>query len=317
MPDESGPAERTAAPTTGHRATGHRATGRQATGRRVVLVTGISGAGRTSVLNILEDLGYEAIDNPPLDLLEIIIAAESDRPIAVGVDIRTRDFSVEPFVEHLERMTKDQALHVSLLFVDCDDEVLSQRYSETRRRHPLAQGRPLADGIEAERRLVSPLRSRADLVIDTSGLKLADLRQILTGHLGRDSDEDMAVVVTSFSFRQGLPRSADLVFDVRFLNNPYYEKDLRDLSGRDQAVAAFIAADAGFEPFFAQLTAMLGPLLPRYRQEGKSYLTIALGCTGGRHRSVMVAERLAAWFHRQDCRVTLFHRDLQPASHDA
>lgn len=307
MPDESGSAERTAAPTMG----------RRATARRVVLVTGISGAGRTSVLNILEDLGYEAIDNPPLDLLETIITAESDRPIAVGVDIRTRDFSVEPFVEHLEQVTKDPARQVSLLFIDCDDEVLSQRYSETRRRHPLAQGRPLADGIEAERRLVSPLRSRADLVIDTSGLKLADLRQVLTGHLGRDGDEDMAVVVTSFSFRHGLPRSADLVIDVRFLNNPYYEKDLRDFSGRDAAVAAFIAADAGFEPFFAQLTAMLGPLLPRYRREGKSYLTIALGCTGGRHRSVMVAERLAAWFHRQDCRVTLLHRDLEPASHDA
>ncbi len=278
--------------------------------RRVVLVTGLSGAGRTATLDTLEDLGYEAIDNPPLDLLETIVRSEHQQPVAVGVDIRTRAFSVAPFVAQMERLANDPALAVTLLFIDCDDEVLRQRYSETRRRHPLAEGRPIADGIAAERRLVLPLRDRADLVIDTSGLRLSDLRQLLAGHLGGDEGAGMAVFVTSFAYRQGLPRAADLVFDVRFLDNPHYDPVLRERTGRDPDVAAFIGADSGFESFMTQLTAMLGPLLPRYRREGKSYLTIALGCTGGRHRSVLVAERLAGWLEDNGYPVTLVHRDL-------
>ncbi len=296
MPDEAKTAERGAtgvAPT-----------------RRVVLVTGLSGAGRTAALDILEDLGYEAIDNPPLDLLETIVRSEHQQPVAVGVDIRTRAFSVAPFVAQMERLAGDPALAVTLLFIDCDDEVLRQRYSETRRRHPLAEGRPISDGIAAERRLVSPLRDRADLVIDTSGLRLNDLRQLLAGHLGGDEGAAMAVFVTSFAYRQGLPRAADLVFDVRFLDNPHYDPVLRERTGRDPEVAAFVSADPGFESFMTQLTAMLGPLLPRYRREGKSYLTIALGCTGGRHRSVLVAERLANWLESKGYPVTLVHRDL-------
>ena len=284
-------------------------------GRRVVLVTGLSGAGRTASLDILEDLGYEAIDNPPLDLLESIVRSEAAQSIAVGVDIRTRAFSVEPFLGQLERLAEDPELAVMLLFIDCDDEVLRQRYSETRRRHPLAEGRPLADGITAERRLVSPLRDRADLVVDTTGLRLADLRRLLSGHLGFEESAGMAVFVTSFAYRQGLPRAADLVFDVRFLDNPHYEASLRELTGRDPEVAAFVAADPGLEPFITGLTGMLGPLLPRYQREGKSYLTLALGCTGGRHRSVLVAERLAAWLRDKGYPVTLVHRDL-PAGQD-
>ncbi len=278
--------------------------------RRVVLVTGLSGAGRTATLDTLEDLGYEAIDNPPLDLLETIVRSEHQQPVAVGVDIRTRAFSVAPFVAQMERLANDPALAVTLLFIDCDDEVLRQRYSETRRRHPLAEGRPITDGIAAERRLVLPLRDRADLVIDTSGLRLSDLWRLLAGHLGGDESAAMAVFVTSFAYRQGLPRAADLVFDVRFLDNPHYDPVLRERTGRDPDVAAFIGADPGFEPFMTQLTAMLNPLLPRYRREGKSYLTIALGCTGGRHRSVLVAERLAGWLENNGYPVTLMHRDL-------
>lgn len=279
--------------------------------RRLVLVTGMSGAGRSTALRILEDEGYEAIDNLPLNLLEGVVGAVGlKRPIAVGVDIRTRDFAVGPVLERLDALTADPRFAATLLFVDCEDEVLGRRFTETRRRHPLAQDRPVADGIVAERRLLAPLRERADLMIDSSNLTPADFRTWLLGHVGLDSAGGMAVFVTSFSFRQGLPREADLVFDVRFLANPHYDPELRPLSGRDAAVADYIGRDPGFGPFLDHLTQMLRPLLPRYEREGKSYLTIAIGCTGGRHRSVFLAERLAAWLGAQGRSVHLDHRDI-------
>lgn len=278
---------------------------------RLVLVTGMSGAGRSTALRVLEDEGYEAIDNLPLSLLEAVVNEVGlQRPIAIGVDIRTRDFAVGPVLEQLDRLTANPRFAITLLFVDCEDEVLGRRFTETRRRHPLAQGRPVADGIAAERRLVAPLRERADLMIDSSYLTPADFRQQLLGRFGLDATPGMSVFVTSFSFRQGLPREADLVFDVRFLANPHYDPDLKPLSGQDAAVGAYVERDSGFAPFFTQLTAMLDGLLPRYEREGKSYLTIAVGCTGGRHRSVFVAERLAAWLGADGRQVHLAHRDI-------
>ncbi len=277
----------------------------------LVLVTGMSGAGRSTALRILEDEGYEAIDNLPLSLLDAVVGEVGlKRPIAVGVDIRTRDFAVGPVVDQLDALARNPRFATTLLFVDCEDEVLGRRFTETRRRHPLAQDRPVADGIAAERRLVAPLRERADMMIDSSRLTPADFRAQLLGHVGLAGGSGMAVFVTSFSFRQGLPREADLVFDVRFLANPHYDPDLRPLSGRDEAVAAYVARDPGFTPFFDHLTHMLAPLLPRYEREGKSYLTIAIGCTGGRHRSVFTAERLAAWLAEQGRPVHLGHRDI-------
>lgn len=285
--------------------------------RRVVLVTGLSGAGRSLALDILEDLGYEAVDNPPLELLETVVVDEGDRPIALGVDIRTRHFAVEPFLAQLDRLKHDKALAVSLLFLDCDEETLQRRYTETRRRHPLAQGRPLRDGIAAERRLVAPLRDRADLLVDTTTLTPPDLRRFLSEQLATTESQGMAVFVTSFSYRHGLPRTADLVFDVRFLSNPHYVEALRPCSGRDPAVAAHIEADPQYQPFFTHLTGLLDPLLPLYEREGKSYLSIAVGCTGGRHRSVMVAERLSSWLQETGYRVTLVHRDLAAEPEEA
>ncbi len=278
--------------------------------RALVLVTGMSGAGRSTALSILEDLGYESIDNLPLDLLQPLIAG-GRRSVALGIDIRTRGFAVAPLLAELDRDMNGAGLRLTLLFVDCDETILARRYTETRRRHPLARGRPVADGIAAERTLLLPLRARADLVIDTSALAPAELRHILTGHFKRQGADAMAVCVTSFAYRNGLPREADLVFDVRFLRNPHYEPELRPLTGRDEAVDRFIEADPRLEPFFAKLTDLLASVLPDYRSEGKTYLTIALGCTGGRHRSVAIAERLAAWFATQGERVTLLHRDLE------
>ena len=275
----------------------------------VVVVTGLSGAGRTTALKLLEDIGYEAIDNLPLNLLgAAVLAGHLDRPVALGADIRNRDFAAQPFLEQLDSLIAEPALKVKLVFMDCADEVLQRRFTETRRRHPLAQERPLADGLAAERTMTAPLKARADLVVDTSNLAVADVRRLMTGHFGLGT-AGLAVFVTSFSFRQGLPREADLVLDVRFLRNPHYVEALRPLTGRNAQVAAYVTGDPAFASFFGNLTALIDPLLPRYEAEGKSYLTIAIGCTGGKHRSVAVAEKLGAWLTAQGRAVTIGHRD--------
>ncbi len=280
--------------------------------RRVVLVSGMSGAGISTALAALEDFGYEAIDNLPLSLVPALIAQGdlSNRPIAIGIDSRTREFNAERLLDQLRELKDDATLDVDLLFLDCDDEVLQRRYTETRRRHPLAVDRPVADGIAADRNVVGPLRVQADQLIDSTALSIHDLRRQLEGRFAIGGEPGLFVQVTSFSFRRGLPREADLVFDVRFLDNPYWSAELRPLTGLDEAVQQAVAADRDFAEFFDRMTGLLSPLLPRYNQEGKSYLTIAIGCTGGRHRSVLVATRLERWLDDQGYRVGLRHRDL-------
>jgi UPF0042 nucleotide-binding protein len=285
---------------------------------RVLLVTGMSGAGKSSTLKALEDLGYEAVDNLPLSLLgNLVLPGQRSlggsglgRPLAIGVDIRTRDFDASEFLAKFDQLARQPDLEVKLVFLDCDDEVLRQRFAETRRRHPLAVDRPVADGIRHERRLLSPLEERASTVIDTTDKKPGELKRTLAAQFGLPARPQLAVFVTSFSYGRGLPREADLVFDVRFLDNPHYDPALRPLSGLDAKVGERIAGDPGFSAFFRSLADLLKPLLQRYAQEGKSYLTIAVGCTGGRHRSVFVAERLAGWLEEQGQRVHVNHRDL-------
>lgn len=288
---------------------------------QLVLVTGMSGAGKTSVLKAFEDINYEAVDNVPLSLLgSLVMSAQPafqgagfDRPLAVGVDIRTRDFGVDTFLAHYDELAKDGLVDVQILFVDCDDEELRRRYEVTRHRHPLAMDRPLADGIAHERRLVGPLRDRADRQIDTTGMAPGELKQILEGYFPAGHDADLSIFVTSFSYRRGLPRDADLVFDVRFLINPHYEPDLKPLTGRDRAVGNYISNDPDYRTFEKSLIDLLRPLVPRFKAEGKTYLTVAVGCTGGRHRSVFVAETLGAWFDSEGEKVQVRHRDLDPA----
>lgn len=282
----------------------------------VLLVTGMSGGGKTTALKALEDFDYEVVDNIPLSLLPSLLPAAgageggARRPLAIGIDIRTRDFGVPLLLAELERLAERSDVTVRVLFIDCDDAVLHRRYSETRHRHPLAGDRPVMDGIQHERRLVSALRDRADEIIDTTDMTVADLKRTMQARFGRDRPTALTVAVMSFGFRRGLPREADLVFDVRFLANPHYDPVLRPLTGQDGKVGAFVAADPDFKDFFANLTGLLAPLLPRYAAEGKSYLTIAVGCTGGKHRSVFVAERLAAWLVGRGERVQLLHRDM-------
>lgn len=275
---------------------------------RVLLITGLSGSGHTTALKLLEDLGYEAVDNLPLSLLSGLAADGLTRPVAIGIDSRTRGFSPKALVEQIDHL-RQAGGEVQLIFLVCSDEVLRRRFTETRRRHPMAVDRPVEDGIRHERALLAPLREAADMVIDTSELTIGDLKRVLARNFAVDR-MGLAIAVMSFSYRFGLPREADLVLDVRFLRNPHYEDALRPLTGRDPAVARFIEADPGFTPFFTGLTGMLLPLLPRFEQEGKSYLTLAVGCTGGRHRSVMVAERLAEWLREQGQTVDLRHRDI-------
>ncbi|WP_081816648.1 RNase adapter RapZ [Fodinicurvata fenggangensis] len=278
----------------------------------LLLITGLSGAGRTLGLKVLEDIGYEAIDNLPLGLIDGIVGANAQRqPLAVGIDSRTLDFSVELFLEQIDRLERNRELAFSLLFFECDDQVLQQRFTETRRRHPLALNRPLAEGIAAERSLLMPLRARADQVIDTSDLAPPELHRLLSARFASRADARMQVFVTSFSYRFGLPREADLVFDMRFLENPHYQEDLRPLTGQDSAVQAFVTADPAFQLFFDHLTALLDSLLEGYEANGKSYLTLAFGCTGGRHRSVAAAEEVFRWLDKGKHPLHLSHRELE------
>jgi UPF0042 nucleotide-binding protein len=295
------------------RADGDREDPPQSSGRRrLLVVTGLSGAGRSTALKALEDLGYEAVDNLPLSLLPSLIGSATAvaMPLAVGLDVRTRDFAVPAFVDALDRLACQDNLDLRMVFLDCEDERLMRRYTETRRRHPLAADRPVADGIKLERARVMPLRDRADLVVDTTSLSPGDLKRLLHGNFALGAASGISVFVTSFSYRHGLPRDADLVLDMRFLRNPHYVASLRPLTGRDPEVGAFIEADADFASSFDKLRQWLAQLLPRFEREGKSYLTIAVGCTGGRHRSVYVAERLADWFTKEGRTVGLAHRDL-------
>ncbi len=279
--------------------------------RRVMLVTGLSGAGMSTALKALEDIGYEAVDNLPIALAHVLVE-QSHRfgpPLAIGIDSRTRDFSTDALLGYVGHLRAQPETEVQLIFVDCDAEVLQRRFTETRRRHPLAVDRPVSDGIRRERILLYPVRDHADLVIDTSLLNIHQLRRLLDQHCSVVSD-NLYVFVTSFSFRRGVPREADLVFDVRFLTNPHWREDLRPLTGLDREVQELIATDRDFGPFMEHLRGLLRTVLPRYNLERKSYLTIAVGCTGGRHRSVFVAEHLAAWLREEHHKVGLLHRDI-------
>jgi RNase adapter protein RapZ len=292
--------------------------------RRVVLVTGLSGAGRASILHVLEDLGYEAVDNAPLPMIEELVT-RGERPAAVGVDTRSRGFDPATLLHTLGRLKLNPALRPELVFAWADDSVLIRRYTETRRRHPLAPRGRVIDGIIAETMLVAPLREAADCLVDTSDLAPAALRaRIEARYGGPGADlEGLTVSLISFAYPKGLPRDADLVFDARFLRNPHYDPMLRPGTGLDIDVAAFVAADPTFEPFLNKVTDLLTLLLPRFVEEGKKYLGVAVGCTGGRHRSVHVVESLAARLAQEGpageppWRVTVTHRELTRLSREA
>jgi RNase adapter protein RapZ len=286
--------------------------------RRVVIVTGMSGAGMSTALKALEDLGYEAVDNLRLGLVPSLVtqSARNNMPLAVGIDTRNADFTPGALLAHYRQLSTHAELEVKLLFLECSDEALQQRFTETRRRHPMAIDRPVTDGIKKEREMLWSLRDEADHVIDTSLLSIHELRRLIVGHYRLDAATGLTLFITSFAYRRGIPREADLVFDVRFLRNPHWDPKLRALTGQDAHVAAYIAEDPDYQKYLEGLSSWLAPLLPRYALEGKSYLTIAVGCTGGRHRSVLVAEQLGTAVAALGYIVGIGHRDLDRAGKD-
>ena len=277
-----------------------------------VIITGMSGAGRTSALHQLEDMGYQAIDNLPLAVVPALVEQSVDPniPTALGVDLRGKDFSPSIFVDQIQDLRADNRFDVTVVFMDCEDDVLLRRFSETRRSHPLTVGRSLQDAIAEERRLLAPILEISDMTVDSVRLRPVDLRQLLRARFSLSPGPGMAVFVKSFSFRRGLPSEADLVFDVRFLRNPYWVNELRAKTGQDMQVADYIAQDHAWLPFKERLTGLISSLLALYEGGGKNYLTIAIGCTGGQHRSVFAAESLAALLREQGGDIQLSHRDL-------
>jgi UPF0042 nucleotide-binding protein len=277
--------------------------------RRIVLVTGLSGAGKSSILHTLEDLGYETVDNPPFSLLDELLF-RTDLPLAIGIDARTRGFAATAILAAIDRLKRELTVAPELVFATAEDGVLLRRYTETRRRHPLAPQGQVRDGIAAERALTDDLRAAADLVLDTSALALPALRQVITRRFGVNTEEGLALTLISFAYRGGLPPEADLVFDARFLRNPHYDQVLRPRTGLDPEVCAYVETDPDCTPFQHAILSMILLLLPRFVQEGKKYVTLAIGCSGGRHRSVFLVESLARKLRDAGWQPMVIHREL-------
>ncbi len=290
---------------------------------KILLVTGLSGAGKSTVLKTLEDLGWEVVDNfpirlarPLLDLPPAEAQTEAGMPLAIGFDSRTRGFEPAKLIAEIRQLQKRTDIEIMTLFVDCAGAEIERRYAETRRRHPLAQDRPAIDGIAQERALMEPLRDWSDLVIDTSRMTASDLQAEIRDRF-RLPDGKMTVSLVSFGFSRGVPPNADLIFDLRFLQNPHWDAELRPMTGLDQAVGDYVAADPAYQGAVARIADLLRYLLPLYDAQGKAYVTIGFGCTGGRHRSVYVTEQFARLLREDGYAPSVKHRNLHSRPVDA
>jgi len=281
----------------------------------LLLVTGMSGAGKSTVLDALEDLGWDVVDNLPADLLDAFIHGGAEcrlAPVAVGMDVRSRGFDAEKLPERVRAI---DGVEAELLYLDCAGGELIRRYDETRRMHPLAPDRPAEDGIARERALTASLKAAADSVLDTTDLKPADLRDELMRRYGGDSDQPV-LTIASFGFARGISRTADLVFDLRFLPNPHWVDELRPLTGMDSAVLDYLRDDAAWTETIDRIESLLIDWIPRYWAAGKSYVTVAFGCTGGRHRSVAAAVEMAERLRKAGFAPNVRHRDLASPPRD-
>jgi len=280
----------------------------------IVFVSGLSGSGKSTAMAALEDLSYYGVDNLPAQLVpQFLHLCEQATPpilrIALAVDTREEPFLRE-FPAVVERL-RERGVRVRTLFLDCANEVLEKRYRETRRVHPLSPGGSVEQGIERERELLVDLASLADHRLDTSDLNVHELKGAIERWVEGETARPMIVNLVSFGFRYGTPPSLELLFDMRFLPNPYFEESMRAKTGLDEGVASFVLEDARGRELFDRLTSFLGYLLPKYDGEGKAYLTVGVGCTGGRHRSVAITEALARWLADQGREVNVEHRDVQ------
>ncbi|WP_170530255.1 RNase adapter RapZ [Ruegeria arenilitoris] len=282
---------------------------------RIVLVTGPSGAGRSTAIHVLEDLGYEAIDNLPMGLLlRLMEGADPSRPMALGIDARNRDFSTIGFIELVAKLGRMSQVDLSTLYLDCSDDVLLRRFSETRRRHPVATDASPETGIRQEKDLLEPIREIADTLIDTSVLNVHQLRSEVERWFAPEGGRHLAVSIESFSYKRGLPLGLDMVFDCRFLANPYWRPELREADGRNPDVASYVQADTNYAAFFERVVELLLSLLPAFKAEGKTHLSVAFGCTGGQHRSVAMAEAVAKALAEQGQPVAIRHREMERRS---
>jgi UPF0042 nucleotide-binding protein len=284
----------------------------------LVVITGFSGAGKSTAMNVFEDAGYFCVDNLPPEMIRSLVELFVHKGFKVERAAVVSDVRGGAYFEALRAVVDDLdalGLKHSVLFLEAAEQTLVTRYKETRRRHPLAPQGSVAAGVAAERKLLEPLRGRADLVIDTTGMSASMLRaKIAEELLPRQTVGRLSVTVMSFGFKHGPPRDEDLVFDVRFLPNPHYESDLRELTGLDREVVEYIARDGRLQELYDRLDPLMDFLLPQYIEEGKAHLVVAVGCTGGRHRSVAIAERLGARYRdRPDLDVTVIHRDIDRA----
>ena len=292
--------------------------------QKILLVTGVSGAGKTTVLKTLEDLGWEAVDNFPINLasqlLKIPASGGEDGPnipLALGFDSRTRGFDAEALIRQIKHLQNQPKLNILTLFLDCAGVEIERRYAETRRRHPMAQDRPAMDGIAIDRTLMEPFQRWAENVIDTSKLSAHDLQQVIRERYTSEKSPHSTITVTSFGYSRGVPHNADLVFDLRFLRNPHWDSLLRPLTGLDASVSEYVAADPEYDEAMQKIRELLRFLLPLYDAQGKAYVNIAFGCTGGRHRSVHVAEKFGNWLREDGFALTVSHRNLTSRPIDA
>jgi UPF0042 nucleotide-binding protein len=282
---------------------------------RLLLVTGMSGAGKSTVLDALEDMGWDTVDNLPADLLKDFVHGDEEcrtANVAVGMDVRSRGFDPESLGEFIHSI---EGVEPELLYLDCSGGELIRRYDETRRLHPLAPDRPAEDGIARERQLTWPLRSSADSLIDTTDLSPAELRDELRRRFGGDADQPV-LTIASFSFARGISRTADLVFDLRFLPNPHWIDELRSLTGADAPVRSYLEQEPAWGEAIDRIESLLIDWIPRYWAAGKSYVTVAFGCTGGRHRSVAAAVEMAERLRRVGFAPNVRHRDLASPPRD-
>ncbi len=290
----------------------------------ILLVTGLSGAGKTTVLKTLEDMGWEAVDNFPIRLAGPLLDIPGSEgrsgpevPLALGFDSRTRGFDPDALTKQIKLLQNRSDLNIMTLFLDCAGTEIERRYAETRRRHPLAQDRPAIDGIAMEWMLMAPLRRWAETVIDTTKLSAHDLQTEIRTRFAREANPHTTVTITSFGFSRGVPHNADLMFDMRFLRNPHWNDVLRPMTGLDQAVSDYVEADPAYAEAITKIRDLLLYLLPLYDAQGKAYVNIAFGCTGGRHRSVHVAEQFGKWLREAGFSPTVAHRNLTSRAIDA
>ena len=281
----------------------------------ILLVSGLSGAGKSTALKTLEDIGWEAVDNFPIRLIGALIDTPSkihqtNAPLALGFDSRTRGIEANTFVKQIKKLEQDRKLKIITLFLDCNGNELERRYTESRRRHPLSHDRPATDGIAQERQLLEPYRRWSENIIDTSKLSVNDLQQEIRQKFALKSPPRMTISLTSFGFSRGVPNNVDLIFDMRFLRNPHWDDNLRPKTGLDADVAHYIQQDPEYEPTVQKILDLLLHILPLYEKQSKAYVNIAFGCTGGRHRSVHIAETFGKLLQQSGFYSNILHRNL-------